>query len=117
MKNLLIIAIVVSLSFLAWQKFSSDNQIEALYDEPYIVVYGKENCGWTQKYLNDLRRDGIDPIFESVNNREISDELYDRMKKAGLKTRRYNLPVIDVNGHILIRPEFSTILSEYGSVK
>lgn len=113
MKNLLIVAILVIASFFAWQKMSGGGPIEALYDGPYIVVYGRDSCGWTQKFIKALDARGVEYVFESVDSREVCDELHPRMEEAGLDTRRYNLPVIDVNAHMLIRPELDAVLEVY----
>jgi hypothetical protein len=113
MKNILIIAILVIASYFAWQKMFRGEPIEALYEEPYIVVYGRDSCGWTQKFLKDLEARGIEFSFESVDSRAVCDELHPRMKAAGLDTRRYNLPVIDVNAHMFIRPEVDDVLAVF----
>jgi hypothetical protein len=87
--------------------------IETSYDKPYVVVYGRDSCGWTQKYFSDLRNEGIEAIYKSVDNEEVCDELEPRMEKAGLDTRSYYLPVIDANGQIFIRPELNKVLEAY----
>jgi hypothetical protein len=87
--------------------------IETLYDKPYVVVYGRDSCGWTQKYLSDLRNEGIEAIYKSVDNEEVCDELEPRMEKAGLDTTSYYLPVIDANGQIFIRPALNKVLEAY----
>jgi len=94
-------------------KFCLDKNNEALYEKPYVLVYGRDRCGWTQKYLKDLEAEEIEPIYEIVDKQEVSIELHTRMEKAGLSTRRYGLPVIDVNGQLFIRPDLETILLIY----
>lgn len=113
MKNLLIVAILLIASYFAWQKMFSEPPLEALYEGAYIVVYGRANCGWTQKFIRELDARSVDYIFESVDNREVCDELHPRMREAGLNTKRYNLPVIDVNAHMFIRPEVDDVLDVY----
>jgi len=92
---------------------NTHNIIEASYDKPYVVVYGRDSCGWTQKYLSDLRNEGIEAIYKSVDNEEVCDELEPRMEKTGLDTRSYYLPVIDANGQIFIRPALNEVLEAY----
>jgi hypothetical protein len=113
MKNLIIVVVLLIAGYFTWQKIFHNNQLEALYDEPYVAVYGRDSCGWTQKYLRDLESEGIEFIYERVDSQEVCDELHPRMEKAGLDTRRYNLPVIDVNGQMFIRPEVNQVLAAY----
>jgi hypothetical protein len=107
----------VAVAYFGWQRISKDNQIKPLYEEPYVVVYGRDSCGWTQKYLKDLEDEGVDLIYESVDSKDVCDELHPRMKDAGLDIKRYNLPVIDVNGQFFIRPELEKVLAAYKIVK
>ena len=113
MKKFMTLVLVVVVAYFAWQKYFKDNHIEPLYEEPYVIVYGRDRCGWTQKYLKDLENEEVDLIYESVDSKDVCDELHPRMKDAGLDIRRYLLPVIDVNGQILIRPELDIILEAY----
>ena len=59
MKKLLIVAVLLISGFFYWQNNLRTNQIEALYDKPYIVVYGRDSCGWSQEYLRDLKSEGF----------------------------------------------------------
>jgi glutaredoxin len=120
MKKILIVVVLLIAGYFLWQKFFHDNTdkiIETSYEKPYVVVYGRDACGWTIKYLNDLRNEGIDAIYKIVDNDEVSDELHLRMKKAGLDTTSYYLPVIDANGQIFIRPELNKVLEAYKDYK
>jgi hypothetical protein len=99
--------------FFAWQKVFKGEPVEALYEEPYIVVYGRDSCGWTQKFLKELETRGIEFSFESVDSRAVCDELHPRMKAAGLDTRRYNLPVVDVNAHMFFRPDVDKVIDVF----
>ena len=101
------------LAYLGWHNFISNKTIEPLYEGQYVIVYGRDRCGLTQKYLKALGKKEIELIYEKVDEKEIADELHSRMQQAGLSTKRYNLPVIDVNGQIFIRPEIDTILALY----
>jgi hypothetical protein len=62
-------------------KFRFGQKNEALYEEPYVLLYGRDRCGWTQKYLKDLEAEEIEPIYKIVYKQEVSDELHTRMKK------------------------------------
>lgn len=120
MKKILIVVVLLIAGYFLWQKMShnnADNTIEALYDKPYVVVYGRDSCGWTQKYLGDLKNEGIEVIYKSVDSKEVCDELHPRMENAGLDTGIYNLPVIDVNAQMFIRPELNKVLQAYKHYK
>ncbi len=112
MKFLFSLILIGVIAYFGWQYFVLEKN-EALYEEPYVLVYGRDSCGWTRKYLNDLKAEEIEPIYEIVDEQEVSNELHTRMEKAGLSTRRYGLPVIDVNGQLFIRPDLDTILTIY----
>ncbi len=101
--------------YYAWQALSRTNAsgLEPLYDEPYVVVYGRDRCVLTQKCLQSLRAEGIDAVYQIIDEREAADELHERMQEAGLNTRSYGLPVVDVNGRIFIRPALAAILEAY----
>ena len=113
MKFLFSLILIGVIAYFGWQNFVLDKKNEALYEEPYVLVYGRDRCGWTQKYLKDLEAEEIEPIYEIVDKQEVSDELHTRMEKAGLSTRSYGLPVIDVNGQLFIRPNLNKILTIY----
>jgi len=66
MKKILILVVLLIAGYFLWQKVSHDNKdkiIETSYEKPYVVVYGRDSCGWTQKYLSDLRNEGIEVIY------------------------------------------------------
>ena len=110
MKKILAGIILLVAGYFVWQEKFYKVPLEPLYATPYVVVYGKDRCGWTQKYLRDFESKKINCIYKSVDNKEVSDELHPRMVQAGLNVRRYNLPVIDVNARILIRPDLDLVL-------
>jgi len=118
MKKILILVVLLIAGYFLWQKMSQkDNILEPLYGKPYVVVYGRDACGLTQQCLKDLEIAGIEVIYKIVDNSEVADEYHPRMEKAGLDTRSYGLPVVDVNGQIFIQPEFNKILEAYKNYK
>jgi hypothetical protein len=66
MKKLLIVVVILISGFVYWQNNFHNNQIEALYDTPYIVVYGRDSCGWSQKYLSDLKNERLKFIYKKM---------------------------------------------------
>jgi arsenate reductase-like glutaredoxin family protein len=115
MKNLLVVLVVVGLGYFGYQKFIAEGEtkLDALYEMPYIIVYGKTTCGWTQKCLRELKEQNIDVIFENIDKQEIQKEIFPRIDAAGHKRNRISIPIIDVNGHILIGYEPEKILTLY----
>lgn len=101
--------------YFGYQHFASSGsaKVEPLYDPPYIVVYGKTTCGWTQKCLRELKAKNIDVIFENIDKPDVQGEIFPRIDAAGLDRRRLSIPIIDVNGHILIGYEPEKILNLY----
>jgi glutaredoxin len=116
MKKLIIIGIIGAGIFLAWQKFNYSRGIDPLYAEPYVAVYGRNSCGWTQTMINCLRASNIKYHYFNVDDKTVADQLHKRMKQSGISTKRYNLPVVDVNGNIRIRPDISQVSIEYYEV-
>ena len=114
MKKLMVLFLVVAAGYLSWQKLSDNSApLELLYQQPYVVVYGRDTCGWTQRYLEDIRDSGMVYVYKNVGDAGVGDELHPRMRQAGLDTGYYLLPVIDVNASMLIRPEMETVLAKY----
>ncbi|MEH6447825.1 MAG: glutaredoxin domain-containing protein [Oleispira sp.] len=87
--------------------------IEPLYAQPYVVVYGRDSCGITKKTKKYLDRKGISYQYENVDDNDVANLLHSRMRAAGLATRRYNLPVIDVNGEMAVRPKNDWIANTF----
>jgi glutaredoxin len=114
MKKLIVTIALLATGYKGWQQFSiSANESEPLYAEPYVVVYGRNSCGFTQQTLKDLKRKGIPFKYESVDDKAVADVLHSRMESSGIDTRRYNLPVVDVSNSISVRPETKAIIETY----
>jgi glutaredoxin len=114
MKKLLLIAFVAFVFYKAWQAFTPPSMgLPLLYDKPYIAIYGRDTCGWTQKLKKELNQQGISFEYKIVDQPSVGNELHPRMQQAGLSTSYYNLPVVDVNGRIFIRPSLERVLEAY----
>ncbi len=61
----------------------------------------------------DLFEAGIPYQFKSIDDPGVGDEIYPRMRAAGLDTSYFLLPVIDVNGHILLEAKVKDIARYY----
>ena len=114
MKNLTILIVLIAAGYQGWSQFSVlANKPEPLYDEPYVVVYGRNSCGFTQQTLKDLKQSGIPFKYENVDDKYVADLLHSRMRNSGISTHRYNLPVVDVSNSIVIRPKTNSIIKTY----
>ena len=115
MKKLVFLLIVVGMGYFGYQKFiaSKATTLDALYELPYVVVYGRTTCSWTQKCLRELKEQNIDVIFENIDKQEVKMEIFRRIDAAGHKRNQIIIPIVDVNGNILIGYEPEKILQLY----
>ncbi len=114
MKNIFILLILIGAFFQGLNYFSpSVSNIEPLYAKPYIVVYGRNTCGVTQKAMRGLKEAGIPFEYKNIDDKSVEDILHKRMDKSGLDIRWYNLPVVDVNNKLSIRPDIRSTIDEY----
>jgi len=104
MKKIIALVLIAAAGYKAWGHFTAP-KLQPLYDHPYVVVYGRESCGYTQQTINDLKRARIEFEFGDVDDPAVADELHSRMKLAGLDVSYYLLPVVDLNNSISIRPK------------
>ena len=65
--------------------------------------------------ISDLESSGINYKYFIVDEQATADSLHSRMEAAGISTRRYNLPVVDTNGSIQVRPDFDDVLNKYNN--
>ncbi len=84
-----------------------------LRDSPYVMVYGRDNCGLTKQMRTDLGLAGIPYSYKIVDDPAVQKELHPRMKTAGLNTRKYGLPVVDVNGKMMMSPKSDVVAQKY----
>lgn len=109
MRNLLLLLALCGGAYQGWQHF---NQPVAatnapLHAEPYLAVYGRDTCGYTQDTLRELNQAGIRYRYHSV-----ADLLHQRMQNAGLEVRRYLLPVVDLNNTLTVHPDNRELVAQ-----
>ena len=114
MRNLLLLLALCSGAYQTWQHFTqaAAERNAPLYVEPYLTVYGRESCGYTQATLRRLNQAGIRYRFQSVDDPEVADLLHRRMHNASLDPRRYLLPVVDLNNRISVHPDNDALLAQ-----
>ncbi len=111
MKKILILLVLAGAGYQGWKQWQSQS-VEPLYNEPYLVVYGRDSCGFTQQTLGQLKAAGVKFRYQSVDDRAVADLLHARMQSKGIDTRRYLLPVVDLNNAISIRPDGGELVGE-----
>ncbi|MCE9686257.1 glutaredoxin [Shewanella sp. AS16] len=112
MKNLMLILLLGFCVYQGWQDFGPRPALVPLYDAPYVAVYGRDSCGHTQRLLRELRREGLAPHYFNVDDAEVADSLHERMESQGMSTKRYDLPVVDVNAKFSIRPPLAGVRAD-----
>jgi hypothetical protein len=116
MKKLLILLILLVMGlavYKGWEYMHKPDGVPPLSETPYVAVYGRDSCGYTQRMLKDLGDSGIVPKYFKVDDKRVADTLHERMRESGIATQRYNLPVVDVNGEIFVRPALKQVLDKY----
>jgi len=114
LKKIVLLILAALAGYQVWdQSFATAKVNEPIYEGAYVVVYGRDSCGYTQKTLRELDRAGIPFAYEIVDDKETAQLLHTRMEIAGIDTSYYNLPVVDVNNHISIRPTSEEIIETY----
>lgn len=112
MKQLLILAVLIAGAHQLWQ-WHLANRVQSEMFAPYVVVYGRDNCSYTSKLRRYLTERGVPFHYRVVDEKPAADDLHERMNRAGISTRRYNLPVVDVSGVISVRPDPASVVRDY----
>lgn len=114
MKRLLFWGLVLIVAYQGWQKFRSHDATLA-YDpgSPYVIVYGRDSCGFTSQMRLALAREKIDFDYRVVDEAAVADRLHWKMERLGISTLRYDLPVVEVNGKLLVRPDINQVMHSY----
>ena len=110
-KLILIAALAIGMHQL-WQWHQASRPMQEM-SAPYVVVYGRDSCGHTSKLRRYLAERGIPFAYRVVDDKPVADDLHERMNRAGISTRRYNLPVVDVSGVLSVRPEPDGVVRDY----
>jgi len=114
MRNLILLLALCGGGYQAWQHFSRVplESNAPLHAEPYLAVYGRDRCGYTQATLRQLQQAGIRYQYYSVDEPAVADLLHRRMQNAGLEVRRYILPVVDLNNSLTVHPDNGELVAQ-----
>lgn len=113
MKYILIVVLIVLSVTGGLYYWDKQTQLEPLFAQPYAAIYGRDTCGYTQKYKQDAVTLGLRVVPMDIDDQAVADVLHARMKKAGLNITQYELPVLDINGKILVRPPMDEVTQAY----
>lgn len=87
--------------------------LQPLYQKPYIVVYGRDDCAFCQALKADLDARKIPYVWKNINDGPARAEIAPRMKQADIDTGHFLLPVVDVNAEIMTRPDPAVVAAKY----
>ena len=108
----MVLAALVSIGLFYGYQHYQDSQINPLHHSPYLVVYGRDSCGYTQQTKRKLKAAGVSFEFQSVDDQQIAKQLHARMDSSGIDTRRYLLSVVDLNNHLETRPDNAELITD-----
>jgi len=112
MKNILLLVFIVFCVVKGWQEFGPKTKLEPLLNESYVAVYGRNSCGYTTRMVKNLQQSQVNYRYFNIDDKSIETQLHSRMEQAGISTKRYNFPVVDVNGDLSVRPKFKTVFTQ-----
>jgi hypothetical protein len=113
MKYVLTTALIFLLACGGLYYWDSQTHLEPLFAQPYVAIYGRDTCAYTQRYKKDISSLHLSNVYMNIDDKSVADKLHARMKKAWVNTQEYDLPVLDINGKILIRPPMNEIQAAY----
>lgn len=83
--------------------------LTAAYPQIDVIVYGNEKCPYCRDTTKWLESQNIKYIYRDVEQfGTFQEEMFSKLEKAGY-TSTAMLPVIDINGRILMKPAFDDI--------
>ena len=83
-------------------------------EEPYIVVYGVNNCAFTSQVTDDLKKREIPFEYRDLNSAPgVGVRAETRMYASGYDQPNFATPIIEVNGYIRPRMAITEIIQRY----
>jgi len=109
MKKLFVLVLLGFCLVKGWQDFGPKSKLEPLFSERYVAVYGRDSCGFTNRMVKSLQQSQVNYRYFNVDDKVVANQLHSRMEQAGISTKHYNLPVVDVNGDLSVRPQYNQV--------
>ena len=113
MGRLVIVVFLAACGWGAWNALRPPEKLPALYETPYVVVYGRDACGYTRQMQRALAKAGIPFHYEVIDEPDVRGVILDRMRRSRIDTSSYMLPVVDVSTKIFVSPEPQEIIAAY----
>lgn len=114
MKKVIFAAVLLAVSYQVLGKYGFMlEKPEPLYNKAYIEVYGLDSNVFTQELLHTLEKSGISFTYRNLREDKVSKVFHARMNQFGLDAAQYDLPVVDVNNHMLVRPDKDQVITTY----
>lgn len=122
-RNSVLVLLVCLGLFGAWRHFHSNSQsapdsIETMSaDESSkhaVLVYGRDNCSYTQKTLAALRPNNVPVTYINIDYVDANDSFHEKFDGTTLAgDRGYALPVVEVAGRASMRPALGTVMRQF----
>jgi glutaredoxin len=123
----LLICLLLLASFGAWKHFKRPNSLPdgsmttiagtqriAGSMQDAVVVYGRDNCGYTRRMLSALQDGGIPVDYRNIDRSSDTQAFHDKYDGTGLAGGRgYALPVVEFDGRARMRPSPEAVATEY----
>jgi glutaredoxin len=80
-----------------------------------ILVYGRKSCGFTQTMRQNLDKNKYHYTYYDVDkNKAKLSEMWGKIHRGCPSCTSTKLPVMDLNGKVLIRPSFEEVKKKIG---
>ncbi|NZA25820.1 hypothetical protein H0E84_05445 [Luteimonas sp. SJ-92] len=79
-----------------------------------VVVYGRDNCGYTRRTLASLRASNVPVTYVDIDYPDASGFFHDKFDGTSLAGERgYALPVVEVAGRASMRPDPEIVARQF----
>lgn len=118
MKMINRILLVTSIAFIAVVCNSKKDSIDTSNNtvpeaQKELIIYGSENCDHCLEFRQKIDSMKIDYVFKDAEaNENYYNELAAKINRANLQGY-IAFPVIEIDGRLMVRPEFDNFLSVY----
>jgi hypothetical protein len=82
-------------------------------NSPYIHVFGRDSCAYTQRLLARLDEANVAYQYFSIDTNLVNEYLGELLAKAGHTNNYFDIPVVDVNRDVKIRPNADELVRKF----
>lgn len=124
-RNFVLILLVCLGLFGAWQHFRDKSRQNAEVGaaispsaDGAVLVYGRDNCSYTQKTLAYLRSSKIPVTYVDIDYADASRAFHEKFDSTDLADDRgYALPIVEVAGRASMRPDPGDVVLQFRRVR